>query len=127
MMLRFTAWALFLLGVLHVVFGVLRYQEPLLDALNAGFVGTLQTPEIRRTAFWFLMSGPLLMLIGQLSVRAVGLGDWVALRWVGIYGLLVSLVGVAAFPASPLWVLLVISVLLLAGNLHPLGRKVPVI
>jgi hypothetical protein len=113
-MSRWIAWSVFVLGLAHIVFGVLRFRGPLLDALAAGFSGQFAVPEIRRTAFWFLLIGPMLMLVGQLAVRAVDHGDLGALKLIGIYMLCSGVVGVAAFPRSPLWALVLLSLPMLA-------------
>ena len=68
-----TAWLLFVLGVGHVVYGFVKFREPLLSGLAAGVVGQFTSPEVRRTAFWFVMFGPLLMLAGQVAIHAVGI------------------------------------------------------
>ena len=110
------AWAVFILGLAHVVFGILRFQAPLADAVAAGFIDQFKEHEVRRTAFWFLMCGPLLMLIGHLAIRAVAAGDRPVLKVIGVYALISSAIGIAAFPASPLWVLFFLSVLLIAAG-----------
>jgi hypothetical protein len=113
-MSRWIAWSVFILGVAHVMFGMLRFRGPLLDAVMAGFSGQFAAPEIRRTAFWFLLIGPMLMLVGQLAVRAVDHGDLGALRLIGLYMLCAGVIGVAAFPRSPLWALVLLSLPMLA-------------
>jgi len=108
------AWAVFALGIGHLVFGFIRYRRPLLDAVAAGFIGGFDGSDARRAAFWFLMCGPLLMLAGQVAIRAAAAGDLTLLRIVAGYLLVASVVGVAAFPRSPFWLLLVLSPLLYA-------------
>lgn len=115
-MARGIAWATLVLGVVHIVFGILRFQQPLAEAVAAGFIDQFRAHEPRRTAFWFLMCGPLLMLVGHLAIRAVAMGDLASLRIAGLYALAASLVGIAAFPVSPLWSLLVLSLLLIAAG-----------
>lgn len=110
------AWAVFALGVAHIVFGILRFKAPLAEALSAGFIGRFEETEVRRTAFWFIMCGPLLMLVGHIAVRAVALGDHSLLKVIGTYALVSSIVGIMAFPKSPLWVLLGLSVSLIAAG-----------
>lgn len=116
MMSKAVAWALFILGLIHVVFGILRFKEPLLEALAAGFVGQFSEPPVRRTAFWFIMCGPLLMVAGHLAIRSVAAGDHAALKIIGFYGLAASMVGIAAFPMSPLWILFGLSLFLIAAG-----------
>jgi hypothetical protein len=101
-MAKGVAWTLFILGLAHIVFGVIRFHAPLADAVAAGFIGQFKEPEIRRTAFWFLLCGPLLMLTGHLAIRAVKAGDPALLKIIGAYGVAASIFGIAAFPVSPL-------------------------
>lgn len=115
-MSRVVAWAVFALGLSHIIFGVLRYKAPLLEAAMAGFSGQFFLPEIRRTAFWFILAGPMFMLVGHLAIHAVAVKDLRVLRVIGWYMLLVAAVGVAAFPVSPLWAPLALAPLLLAAG-----------
>ena len=110
------AWLLFGLGIAHIAFGVVRFKAPLIDAVRAGFVGQFSTPEVRRTAFWFIILGPPLMLAGQVAVHAVATSDLWLLKLVGGYVLAAAVVGIAAFPKSPFWgALFVASGLIAAG------------
>lgn len=115
-MARGIAWATFVLGLVHIIFGLIRFQQPLTEALAAGFIDQFRAHELRRTAFWFLMCGPLLMLVGHVAIRSVAVGDPSLLRIIGIYALAASVVGIAAFPVSPLWSLLALSLLLIAAG-----------
>lgn len=111
------AWALFVLGVAHIVFGLVRFKVPFAEAWSAGFVGKFEANEARRAAFWFLMSGPLLMALGNVAIHAVSISDLWLLRTIGIYLFVSSSVGVAAFPKSPLWIPLLLSPIFIAGGL----------
>ena len=115
-MTKVTAWAVLILGIVHIVFGILRFKEPLSDALLSGFIGRFAEPEIRRTAFWFLMCGPLFMLAGHIAIHAAASGDRELLKIIGTYMLAVSIVGVFAFPVSPLWAPLLLSLPLIAAG-----------
>jgi len=107
-------WLLFLLGIAHVIYGSLKFKQPLLEALAAGFVGQFGLPEIRRSAFWFVMFGPLLMLAGQVAIHAAAINDPYLMRLVGRYLFVVSALGALALPKSPFLVGLAISLLVLA-------------
>lgn len=109
------AWTLLGLGFAHVVFGLIRFREPLLGALADGFVGQFAAHESRRTAFWFLMAGPQLMLAGQFALHAVAQGHTGLLRLIGAYLFVCSAIGVAAFPKSPLLLALGLSLALLVA------------
>lgn len=115
------AWILFGLGAAHIAFGIFKFKTPLSDAVNAGFVAKFQAPEIRRTAFWFLIVGPLLMLIGHIAIRAAAAGDLEVLKITGIYLLVMSIIGVAAMPKSPILASLILSIFLIAVGYGWLG------
>lgn len=108
------AWFMFLLGIVHIVFGLVRFKGPVLEALSAGYIGKFSVPEVRRTAFWFLIFGPLLMLAGQVGIHAVAQGDLALLRILGIYALVIAVLGVTAFPKSPFWAPLFVAPVLIA-------------
>lgn len=110
------AWSLFALGIGHIAFGLVRYKLPFAEAASAGFIGQFNAPEIRRTAFWFLIVGPLTLLAGHTALHAVAVGDLTLLKIVGAYALITAVIGVSAFPKSPFLALLVISPLLIAAG-----------
>ena len=106
-------WALFVLGVGHILYGSVKFRVPLMRAISTGFVGKFGSDE-GRSAFWFVMFGPLLMLAGQLAIHAAAVGDAHMIRVIGAYLIAVCIVGVAALPKSPFLVGLVLASLLLA-------------
>ena len=110
------AWLLFALGIGHVGYAFVKFRAPLLEGLSAGVIGQFGSPEIRRTAFWFAMFGPLLMLAGQVAVHAAAIEDLSLYRLVGVYLLVVSVVGVFVIPKSPFLIGLLISALIVAAG-----------
>lgn len=110
------AWLLFALGVAHVVFGLVKFRGPLSEAVAAGYFGQFKASEARRTAFWFVIFGPLLMLAGHTAVRAAAMGDLGLLKIIGGYALFISVVGVSAFPKSPFLASLIVAPLLIAAG-----------
>lgn len=112
-----SSWALVALGVAHIAFGIVKFRAPLRDALTSGFIGAFAEPEVRRTAFWFVMFGLPLLLAGHVAVRATGRADHQLVGLVGGYVFAASLIGVLAFPRSPFLGSLIVSVMLiLAGQ-----------
>ena len=97
------AWSFWGLGLGHLIYGSLRYKLPLRDALMEGYYNSFSQTEARRTAFWFMAFGPLLMLAGHTLVHAVGTGDLALVRIIGWYQLFLCLAGLLAFPKSPFW------------------------
>ena len=115
-MTHVATWLMFFLGIAHIVFGLFRFKGPVADAVSDGFIGKFAVPEVRRTAFRFLIFGPMLMLAGHVGIHAAAKGDLALLRILGIYALVIAIVGSAAFPKSPFWApLLVAPVLIAAG------------
>lgn len=115
-MLKIAAWSLVVLGVLHIVFGLIRFREPLLEAFGEGFVGRFMQSDTRRLAFWFILVGPLLTLLGQVSLKAIERGDIGQIHTIGAYLLAACVVGVLAFPVSPLWLLLPLALTFVAAG-----------
>lgn len=111
------AWTLIALGLGHLIFGLVRFRVPVADALAAGFVGKFYAPQVRQTAFWFLIFSPLVMCLGQVALHALAQADLALLKMVGIYALTTAVLGVAAFPKSPFWGVLVLAPVLIAGGM----------
>ncbi|MDR2155768.1 MAG: DUF6463 family protein [Burkholderiaceae bacterium] len=110
------AWLLFALGIGHIGYAFMKFGKPLLEGISAGVTGQFGAPEVRRTAFWFVMFGPLLMLAGQVAVHAATAGDMGLYRLVGLYLLVVSFIGTIAIPKSPFLAVLLISSLIVAAG-----------
>ena len=115
-MALFLAWTLFVLGFGHIAYGFAKFRAPLSSSIAAGYVGQFSTPEVRRSAFWFIIFGPLLMLAGHVAVHAVEIHDMSLLRLVGTYMSVISTIGVCAYPKSPFLAGMVVSPLLLAAS-----------
>lgn len=117
-MANLVAWFTFALGLAHIGFGLVKYRQPLAQAFAAGYVGQFAAPapEARRTAFWFVLFGPLLMACGQAASHAAAVGDLALLRILGFYMLATALAGIAAFPKSPFWATLLLGPLLIAAG-----------
>lgn len=113
-MAKAVAWFMFLLGIGHIVFGLIRYKGPVTETMAAVFVGNFAMPETSRTAFWFLIFGPLLMVTGQVAIHAVAQGDLALLQLLGIYTFMTAVLGAAAFPRPPFWAPLFVAPELIA-------------
>lgn len=110
------AWTLFVLGVAHIPFGIIKFKTSFAEAVSAGFVNQFRAHEVRRTALWFTILGPLLMLAGHTAIHAVAAGDLELLKIVGIYVLITSIICVIAVPKSGFWSTLLVSPLLIAAG-----------
>lgn len=109
------SWSLFALGVVHIAYGWIRLPA-LREAMAGGGVQQFGKTEGRRTALWFVLFGPMLMLAGQVAAHAVTAGDLGLVRLVGAYLLGVSLAGALALPRPPFVAGMLIAALLLAGG-----------
>jgi hypothetical protein len=110
------AWTLLVLGVAHVPFGIIKFRASFAEAVSAGFVNQFKMHEARRTALWFTILGPLLMLAGHTAIHAVDVGDLELLKIVGIYVFVTSIICVIAVPKSGFWATLLVSALLIAAG-----------
>ncbi len=110
------AWLLVVLGMGHIAYGLRTYGAPLRAAWAAGYIGQFAATEERRTAFWFMIFGPLLVLAGHAALHAAAVGDMALLSILGGYLLLTGVLGAAAFPKSPFWAALAAGPLLIAAG-----------
>lgn len=108
------AWGIFMLGIGHIAMGIARFWQPFAAALQDGLIGAFSTDDTRRLAVWFTLFGPAVALCGHLALRAAAGSDLDTLKIIGIYLSITALFGVAAFPFSPIWALLILSLVLVA-------------
>ena len=111
---RFGGHVLTAIGGLHLAVGSLAYARPLAAIGRDGFVNAVDGHVDRDAAFWFLMTGVLLVLLGQLVRWAQRrLGTLPA--FLGWSLLALAAVGAILMPFSGFWLLLVAAVLALAA------------
>jgi Family of unknown function (DUF6463) len=109
-------WILVALGVGHTVVGLVSFKKPLAEAIRAGFVGQFVGYPDRRTAFWFMLFGPLLVMGGHMAIHAANATNRELLKIIGSYLLAISAVGCLAQPASPFWAGLVSALILIGAG-----------
>jgi Family of unknown function (DUF6463) len=109
-------WILVALGVGHTVVGLVSFKKPLAEAIRAGFVGQFVGYPDRRTAFWFMIFGPLLVMAGHMAIHAAHATNRELLKIIGSYLLAISAVGCLAQPASPFWAGLVSALILIGAG-----------
>ncbi len=66
-MTRFGVPLLIATGIIHTLVGLLAYAAPLADIGRAGVFNAVGSHADRDAAVWFLLSGVLLITLGQLS------------------------------------------------------------
>ena len=110
------AWILVALGVGHTVVGLAGFKKRLEEAISAGFVGQFVGYPDRQTAFWFMIFGPLLVMVGHLAIHAANAADRELLKIIGFYLLTISAVGSLAQPTSPFWTGLVSALIFIGAR-----------
>ena len=113
-MRRYGGQFLLAVGLLHLVVGGLVYAQPLADIGGDGFFNAVDGHVDRDAAFWFMLSGVLLVILGQLTSWAQRRTGTLP-RPLGWSLLAVSAVGALLMPFSGIWLLLPPAVLALAA------------
>ncbi|MEO1147341.1 MAG: DUF6463 family protein [Cyanobacteria bacterium J06638_22] len=102
------AWigkALFAIGVIHTLFGIIVMHETLSILVGEGLFNTVNGQPGREAVFWFLFTGFLLLIVGALI-------NWIEqhhatlptfLRW---SFLALTLLGIIVIPISGVWLII---------------------
>lgn len=112
-MQKYLGYSLIAIAILHQLVGLYFYQPALAEIFQAGFFNTVNPPYWNRdAAFWFLMSGGLLLLLGLTVhwMQATTGTIPVFMAW-GL--LLVCLFGVTMMPSSGFWLIIPVAILML--------------
>jgi hypothetical protein len=131
-----TGRLLIVTGIGHALVGLALFHEPLAAIVRDGIVGAIGVhltrdgiqPSLgREAAFWFLLYGPILYLLGRVTERAVEGRDAGMLRLLGRNLLGVGVVGAAIMPVSGFWIVIALALLTLrdAGRLEAGRHGVP--
>jgi hypothetical protein len=92
-------------GILHTVVGLWFFRQPLLDILGAGQWMSVTGHEDRVGAFWFILFGVLLMMLGQFMRWALARTGTLPAS-LGWSLLALGVLGVAFMPDSGFWLVL---------------------
>jgi len=101
------------IAVLHELVGLFFYSDALQDIFRAGFFNTINPPYWERdAAFWFLMFGIALFLMGWVTQWMIEQTGTVPKFF--SFGLLtMCIIGVMMMPASGLWLAIPIAFMML--------------
>ncbi|MEQ1505043.1 MAG: DUF6463 family protein [Myxococcota bacterium] len=102
------------IGLTHNVLGLVVFRRPIRSAVSAGFVGQAAASKDQALAFWFLMFGWVLVLLGG-ALRALEPAP-IPLALTLAMAAMVA-VGAAALPKSGFWLALVPLAEILAPRL----------
>ncbi|RAV19254.1 DUF6463 family protein [Paenibacillus contaminans] len=98
------AWTAFL----HTIVGIIIYREQIADIASDGFINAVK-PQLhagRAAAFWFLMAGVLMFMLARLMNWLIRVKGTVVPKFVGVYLLALSLIGVFFMPVSGFWLVI---------------------
>lgn len=124
---RLPSVLLFVTAVGHVLVGLVLFREPLAAIWRDGIInsigpqflpgaeswlGSVRPPFERAAAFWFVLFGPLLWMIGQVVRRAAERSDPQLLRIIAWDLLGIGIVGVVIMPISGFWLMIAFAPLL---------------
>lgn len=98
-----------LVAVGHAAVGAALYRDELREIGRDRVVGAVPYRGPKATAFWFLMSSPLLWILARLQQRAEEAGDAEALRSASRTSLATALLAALCIPASGFWAWVAIS------------------
>ena len=94
------------IGIIHLVFGFISYRTAWAEMLRSGLFNTVDSQLEHQAAFWFIVFGMLVLILG-------GLIDWceghkqVLPKFLGWSLLALSIVGIVMMPISGWWFLLI--------------------
>lgn len=98
--------SIFIIGLIHTIFGFVFMHRTLLHIVQSGVFNTIHGQVEREAVFWFLFSGFSLIILGALinwiEKRGEILPDF--LRW---SFLAITITGIVIMPLSGFWLLLI--------------------
>lgn len=116
-MQRFTGHSLIAVGALHTLVGIMSFGRPLAGIARDGMFNAVDPHPERQAAFWFLLTGALLVVLGQ-STRWAQRRTGTVPGSLGTSLLVISLAGVVLMPVSGFWLLLPSAFLTLGASRH---------
>ena len=102
-------------GVVHNLVGVVFGFGYLAEIAHAGFFNAVEPHFPRQTVFWFLFTGLLFILIGQVCLWAERRLDRPLPAFVGWELLAFSVVGVVLIPVSGFWLVIALALYMIAA------------
>jgi Family of unknown function (DUF6463) len=119
-MIRIIERCLVVIGIGHSLLGLVLYRAPLAAIAGDGFVATVLPAHVdRQAAFWFVLFGPILVMLGQIVGRAARRDDAGIVRVVGLWLLAAGIVGVVMMPLSGFWTLIAVGILAVRAASRP--------
>ena len=101
-------------GAVHTLLGVLLFRKTLLAIHRARYLNTIGRDPERHAALWFLTTGALLVVLGQLA-RSMQEQTGEVPRSLGWGLLAIAVPGVVLLPGSGFWLVVGQALLMLFG------------
>lgn len=98
--------AIILIGIIHTVVGFLVIGQVGVALLREGLFNTVNGEPMREAFFWFIFSGILLIVLGQL-IHWVAAQSFAFPAFLGWSLLAITLLGVFIMPASGIWLMFI--------------------
>ena len=112
-MIKISGYILIALGIGHTVVGIVKYRPAIVAWIRDGFFNAATGHTDRLLAFWFLMFGAMLLLLGQITLYAARTNDLYLLHVLSWHVVCIGVVGASVLPRSPFWVAVVLAPLML--------------
>lgn len=103
-------------GVIHTIVGVIACKDIYLAMINDGFYHSINNDYTRGFAFWFLLFGLFLILLGQTLHYYIKKEQKPAPLFVGYSLLVIGIVGSIAEPVSGFWLVLPQSLIVILAK-----------
>jgi hypothetical protein len=102
-------------GIIHNTVGLLMGWQILFRLAADGLFNTVDTDQ-DESFFWFLFSGFMMMLLGQLMQDYIREHQQPVARYIGYYLLLLAVVGCILMPLSGFWIVLPQAFIIIQAN-----------
>ena len=113
---KHSGWMMEWTSYLHNAVGLFFYWTPLKGIVTAGVWNTVDQAYDRSSAFWFLMFGFMMWILGKM-MRWSTMEKKIPLPpFVGHYLIVLSVIGVICMPVSGFWLVIPQGVYLLRKN-----------
>ncbi|WP_409340592.1 DUF6463 family protein [Paenibacillus sp. MBLB4367] len=102
-------------AALHTAVGIVIYWNQIMDIANDGLINAVE-PQLhadRAAAFWFLLFGVLLFMVARFISWLIRVKGMDVPKFVGVYLLALSLIGVFCMPVSGFWLVIPQAILLI--------------
>ena len=99
-------------GILHTIVGVIGYWKPLWTIIQSGVFNAVEPHFDRTTAFWFLIAGGLMIMLGQIVDWALATTGKLP-RSLGLGMIITAIVGIVIMPISGFWLILIEGIIAL--------------